>query len=100
LASRAWARARGQAALPAHRREERRGQMPWARAHASGGGGGNDVGGERRVVCGSENRPLVAVLHRWPGSASMEWWQSTGGGRGLRRWGQFGRWTLGVAGPW
>jgi hypothetical protein len=32
-------RARGQAAQPTHRREERHGRTPWAQAHASGGGG-------------------------------------------------------------
>jgi hypothetical protein len=39
------------------------------------------------------------VPHRWSGSVLTEWWQSTGGGRGSRRWSQFGRWTLEMAGP-
>jgi hypothetical protein len=67
--------------------------------HVRGGGGVTMSGGERRAARGGENWPLVAVLRRWPGSASTEWWQGTGGGRGLQRWGQFGQWTLRVASP-
>jgi hypothetical protein len=58
--------------------------------------------GRRRAVRGGENRSLVnptAVPRRWSGSTSTEWWQSTSGGRVSRIWGQFGRWTLGMAGP-
>jgi hypothetical protein len=56
------------------------------------GGGGEPIGA----------RPLVrsaAVLHRGPGSMMTEWWQGTGGGRGLRWCGQIGRRALGMAGP-
>jgi hypothetical protein len=64
--------------------------------------GCDTVSGWRRAVHGGENRSpvnLTAVPRRWFGSASMEWWQSTSGGRGLQRWGRFGRWTLGIVGP-
>ena len=59
--------------------------------------------GERRAVRAGENRSPVnptAVPRRWPGSTWMEWWQSTSGGRGSRRWSQFGQRVPGVAGPW
>jgi hypothetical protein len=57
-------------------------------------------GGERSAV--GENRSPVnpmAVPRRWSGSGWTGWWQSTSGGRGSQRWGQFDRWRPGVAGP-
>jgi hypothetical protein len=57
----------------------------------------------RRAVFGGENRSPVnptAVPRQWSGSVWTEWWQSTSGGRGSRRWSQFGRWMPGMAGPW
>jgi hypothetical protein len=75
---------------------------PSARDHAPERGGGNGVRGRRRVVRGGENRSPVnpmAVPYRWSGFVLTEWWQSTRGGRGPQRWSQFGRWTLGMAGP-
>jgi hypothetical protein len=59
-------------------------------------------GGRRRAVRGGENRSPVnptAVPRRRSSSGLTKWWQSTGGGRGSRRWSQFGRWTLGMASP-
>jgi hypothetical protein len=76
-------------------------RTPWARAHAPERGKGR-----RRQMGGwsaaGENRSSVipmAVPRLWSGSEWTEWWQSTSGGRGSRRWSQFGRWMPGVAGP-
>jgi hypothetical protein len=72
---------------PTHQREER----------------GDSIRGEEggRSVAGENRSPVnpTAVPRRWPVSEWMEWWQSTSGGRGSRRWSQFGRWMPGVAGP-
>jgi hypothetical protein len=61
---------------------------------ASGGGGDQSAAGENR----SPVNP-TAVPRRWSGSGWTGWWQSTSGGWGSRRWGQFDRWRPGVAGP-
>jgi hypothetical protein len=41
----------------------------------------------------------VAIHRRWSGSGWSGRWLSTDRGRGSRWWGQFGQWTLGMAGP-
>jgi hypothetical protein len=96
------ARPRGRAAQSATEEGNGAGTAPWARGHAPERGGGNGVRWGRRAVHDGENwspvNPTV-VPRRWSGSASMEWLQSMRGGRGLRRWGQFGWWTLRMAGP-
>jgi hypothetical protein len=80
-----------------------RGVTSWARAHTPVRGGGNCVkrkGG--RFARGGENRSPVnptVVPRWWSGSGSTGWWHSTSRGRGSWRWGQFGRWMLGMAGP-
>jgi hypothetical protein len=93
----------GGAGGPAGPREpETARRTPWARAHAPErgkerwrqGGGGRSAAGENR----SSVIPTV-VPRRWSGFEWMEWWQSTSGGRGSRRWSQFGRWMPGVAVP-
>jgi hypothetical protein len=95
--------AAAQASSPAGPRERgmvrgrRRGRGPTRQREE-----GVTASGGRRAVHGGENRSPVnptAVPRRWSGSMSTEWWQSTSGGRGSRRWGQFGRWTLEMAGP-
>jgi hypothetical protein len=55
-----------------------------------------------RSAAGENWSPVnpTAVPRRWSGSGWTGWWQSTSGGRGTRRWGQFDRWRPGVAGPW
>jgi hypothetical protein len=62
-----------------------------------GGGGERSAAGENR----SPVNPTV-VPRRWSGSGWTGWWQSTSGGRGSWRWGQFDRWRPGwpVHGRW
>jgi hypothetical protein len=101
-----WVRAHGVVAKWAHMAHEERGtarRTPWAQAHVPererrdsvrGGGGERSVAGENR----SPVNP-TEVPRRWSGSGWTGWWQSTSGGRGSRRWGQFDRWRPRVAGP-
>jgi hypothetical protein len=58
-------------------------------------------GGGERSAAGENRSPVnpTAVPRRWSGSGWTGWWQSTSGGRGSRRWGQFDRWRPEVAGP-
>jgi hypothetical protein len=67
---------------------------PWARAHMSARGDGDSPTGRNRSLVIS-----VAVRRWWSGSGWSGMWLSTGRGRVLWWWGQFGRWTLGMAGP-
>jgi hypothetical protein len=64
------------------------------RRRQGGGGGERSAAGENR----SPVNPTV-VPRRWSGSGWTGWWQSTSGGRGSRRWGQFDQWRPRVAGP-
>jgi hypothetical protein len=60
--------------------------------------GGGDRGGGEPI--GARPPVRFAAVLRWgPSSVTTEWWQGTGGGRGLRWWGQFGRRALKTAGP-
>jgi hypothetical protein len=80
------------------RRDGRRGHGPTrqrGKGEIASGRGGRSAAGENR----SPVNP-TAVPRRWPGSTWMEWWQSMSGGRGSRRWSQFGQRVPGVAGPW
>jgi hypothetical protein len=74
LAQQARARAcgRGQAA---HGGAERRGRMPWVRAHRQR---------EKGVTAWSlrQGGEPVGLDCREPGFATEEWWRGTGGGRG------------------
>jgi hypothetical protein len=99
----AGARRRGQMGPDDPRGEGTMLRTPWVRAHAPERGLGTASGRRRRAVRGVENRLPVnptAVPRWWSSSEWMEWWQSTSGGRGSRRWSQFGRWMPGMAGPW
>jgi hypothetical protein len=98
--------ARGVAAKWAQMAHEERGtarQTPWARVHAPEREGGDGVRGEGggRSAAGENRSPVnpTAVPRRWSGSGWTGWWQSTSGGRGSQRWGQFDWWRPRVVGP-
>jgi hypothetical protein len=77
-------------------------RTPWAWAHTPERERGDGVRGRRSAIRGGgesvagepDGGSSPVVRSEWTG-----WWQSTSGGRGLRRWSQFGRWMPGVAGP-
>jgi hypothetical protein len=77
-------------------------RTPWVRAHTPERERGDDVrgGGGERSAAGENPLPVnpTAVPRRWSGSGWTGWWQSTSGGRGSRRWGQFDQWRPGVVG--
>jgi hypothetical protein len=82
----------------AHEARGRRGRGP-TRQREEGGNGVRGEGGSPTAARTGRAVNPTAVPRLWSGSVSTEWWQSTGGGRGSRRWVQFVRWTLRMADP-